>query len=150
MTLAIATITDSITALVVDDLIIKDTNQIPAAGNQRSAMLIPRASDFMSEVSMERDSFGGGSSAKMTFYYVLTYRLLYCPIGKDRTNILAPFGNMIAMIGAIWDAVLAVDVLAGCVDIVPNGIAYVGSVADPSDTPYWGADFSFRITEFVN
>jgi len=150
MTLQFDTVTDAISKLTVAALKIKDIDEIPVEGGKsRQALLIPKPVDFMTDVSMVRKSFGGGSSAKMDFGYVITYRLLYKPIGDGRSNILAPYPQLIAMIRAIWDAILAIDVFPGCEDIIPAGISMVGPTEDPTGVLYWGADFSFRIMEFV-
>jgi hypothetical protein len=112
-------------------------------------MLIPRPFEPLTEFNITRDSYGA-SMAKMTATYTLNFRLLYLPLGAGRSNYIEPMPGLIRMIAEVWDALLAVSILDGAVDIVPWGISLVGPTEDPTGNPYWGADFSFHITEFVN
>lgn len=149
MALALATVTDSIAGLSVTGLTIKDLDEIPAAADPRQATLIPLP-NFVTAFSMERDSFGGGSTAKMTVNYTLNYRLLFTQPGKGRAGTIENYDNMVALVVAFWDAVIAIDELAGAVDIVPGGISNMGLVNDPADNAFIGCDVAVICTEFVN
>jgi len=148
MALQIATVVDSISKLSVSGAKIKDKDQIPAAGDVRQPMIIP-LSNFISEFTMVRESFGGGSSAKMTVTYVLNYRILYKPLGAGRAPQLENISPLVDMIARWWDAVLAIDVFDGAVDIIPNTITGMGAVKDPSEDNWLGADVSVKVMEFV-
>jgi len=149
MALAISTVADSISKLSVTGLTIKDINEIPAGTDSRGKTLIPKP-NFMTDFSMERDSFGGGSTAKMTVNYTLNYRMLYKPVGAGRQNVLEYYDDLTSMIGLVLDAVLAIDTLTGTVDIVPLSVTNMGLVNDPADQAWYGCDFAFRVMEFVN
>ena len=149
MALAISTVAHSISGLTVAGLVIKDKHDVPAGGDPRQPLLIP-LTQYVSDFTMERDSFGGGSVAKMTVTYTLNYRFLYKPVGTGRENILEVFSAMVDMVALIWDAVLAIDVIAGAIDIIPISPVGMGVVEDPSAMPYWGCDLSFQVMEFVN
>ena len=147
MALAIATVVDNISKLSVSGLVIKDMDEIPGSVDARQPTLIPLP-DFLTDYAMERDSFGGGSTAKMTVNYTLNYRLCYAPVGAGRP--LEWFDNMVSMVGLIMDAVMAVDTLGGTVDIVPAGVRNMGIVNDPGDAGFYGCDLAFKVEEFVN
>ena len=147
MALAIATVVDAISNLSVSGLTIKDMDQIPGAVDPRAPTLLPLP-NFMSDWDFNRDSFGGGSIAKMDVHYVLNYRLCYKPIAAGRQ--IEWFDNMVAMVGLIMDAVMAIDTMSGTVDIIPLGITNMGIVNDPADNAFFGCDISFRVMEFVN
>jgi hypothetical protein len=154
MTIQVRNVAKAISELNVEGLIIKDIDEIPAEVGQRSpAVLIPLP-DFIGEFSMVRDSYGGGSSAAMTVNYTLGYRLLFQPIGTSRAMSLVVFLGLTEMIGLIWDAVLAIDVLDTdfdeVVDLVPTSITNMGIVNDPADNVFYGCDMTFEVTEFVN
>ena len=149
MALAIATVADSISKISVSGLVIKDIDQIPAGVDGRQPTMIPLP-DYLTDFNMERDSFGGGSTALMTVTYRLNYRLCYKPAGSGRSNALDWFDNMVAMVGLILDAVLAIEVMTGTIDIVPVNVFNVGLVNDPADNAFYGADLSFQVKEFVN
>jgi hypothetical protein len=149
MSLAITTITDSISKLSVSGLVIKDIDEIPVGVDARQPTLIPLP-DFVTNFVMIRDSFGGGTTAKMTVSYTLGYRLLYKPVGAGRE--LEYYDNLVSMAGLIMDAILAIDTLTGLVDIEPeaNGIINMGVVNDPAGNAFLGCDIRMRVKEFVN
>jgi hypothetical protein len=147
MALAIATVVDSISKLSVSGLTIKDMDEIAGAVDPRAPTLFPMA-DFITNVQFARNSFGGGSIAKMTLSYTLNYRLCYKPVAAGRS--IEYFDNMVAMCGLVLDAIMAIDTLTGCVDTVISNVQNMGIVMDPSDNQFYGCDMSFIVTEFVN
>lgn len=149
MALATATIANSIAALTVTNLSIKDVDEIPAKVDPRQATLIPLP-NYITGFDVERDSFGGGSTAKMTVSYTLNYRLCYTPIGRGRAGKIEYYDTMIDMCMAFLDAVLAIDTITGAIDIMPEAITNMGLVNDPSDNVYIGCDIALRVMEFVN
>lgn len=148
MALALTTVPDSIAGLSVSGLVIKDINEIPAAVDPRQPTLLPLP-DYLTGFSVVRDSFGDGA-AKMTVTYNVNYRLCYAPLGDGRTATLEQQSGLVAMVGLILDAVLAVTTLNGLIDILPAQVVGMGAVNDPSDRPFWGCDISFQVMEFVN
>ncbi len=149
MALAIATIADGISHLVVAGLVIKDVNEIPAVGDVRQPLLIPLV-NFVTDFTVERNSFGA-AEAKMTVRYTLNYRLLYKPVGDGRVNTLEVFDDMVAMFGAIWDALLDTATITGSVDHEGlNGVVNMGVVEAPDGTAFWGCDIPIAMMEFVN
>ena len=98
---------------------------------------------------MVRDSTGGGSTAKMTVYYTLSYRLCHTRLGSGR-GLFDVYDDMVAIAAAFLDAVLAIDVLTGAVDIMPSDAVNFGPVVDPAGDGFHGCDFALDITEFVN
>ena len=149
MALALATVTNSIAALSVTGLTIKDLDEIPAKADPRQATLLALPA-FVTAFEMVRDSFGGGSEAKMSASYTLNYRLLYAPAGQGRAGTLENYDNMVALVTAFLDAAMAIDELTGAVDIVPAGITNMGLVNDPADNQWIGCDIALRVLEFVN
>ena len=118
MALGIATIANAIAALSVTGLSIKDIDEIPPQADQSISTLIPLP-DYMTDFEVEVDSFGGGSTAKMTVWYTLGYRLLYKPVGAGLD--LEYYDNMIALVAAFLDAVLVIETISGCEGIMPVG-----------------------------
>ena len=148
MALAIATVADSIAALSVTGVTIKDVDEIPAAVDPRQPTILPKP-DFVTGFVVERDSFGAGS-AKMTVRYVLNYRFCYMPLGKGRAGKIENYDGIVDKVALFWDAVLAIDTLTGAVDIEPAGVVNMGLVNDPSDNIFLGCDLAVKVTEFVN
>jgi len=148
MALALTTIASSIAALSVSGLTIRDIDDIPPAGGVRSGPELIALPNYVTNFTVEFDSFGSGATAKMTVTYELNYRLLYAPAGSAQA--LSLFGDMVAMVGLIWDAVLAVVTISGAIDIMPAGIINMGLVNDPAEGSFYGCDLAFQVKEFVN
>ena len=150
MTLAISTICDSISSLSVSGLTIKDLNEIPEAVTGRDCPVIyPKPDGFVTNFEMVRDSFGGGSTAKMTVTYDLTYRLLGAPLASGR-GLFDSYSLMVEKVYAFIDAVLAIDTMAGLVDITPADTTAFGPVSDPAGGMFHGADVILHVMEFAN
>jgi hypothetical protein len=147
MTLRIATVADSIAGLSVAGLTICDVNEIKAVEDKRRSAMIPNA-EYITDVTAEVNSFGA-ELGKMKLWYTLNYRLLYKPAGTGRVMTLEQFSGLVSMVGLIWDAFLAIGVIAGCEDLQITNIGNFGQVLDPGDNPWWGCDLSFRAMEFV-
>lgn len=149
MSLQIETVVSSIAELQVQDLQILRVDNVPATSSGREKYLIPLP-NFITDFEAVRDSFGGGSTALQTVMYTLNYRLLYAPAGAGRGDVLEWVSGLTLMVGYIFDAILAVDVLEGAVDITPAGITNMGLVNAPDDRSFYGCDIAVRVTEFVN
>lgn len=148
MALAIATIADSITHLTVAGLTIKDVDQIPEQADVRGHTIYPEPLNFVTDFTPTRDTFGG-ASAMWTVEYTLNYTLCYIPVGSERMG-LDKYASMTALAFAFIDAVLAVGVLSGAVDIQPGGLSEFGVVSDPSGNAWQGCKIALRVKEFVN
>ena len=151
MSLQIATVVSNIAALTVANVSIKDTDEAPTAVTTRAntSILMPLPA-FITEPRMERDSFGGGSVAKMTMEYKLNYRFFLAPCSSYRNNSMEWLPDLVTRVAAILDEVLAIDVFGGCVDIVPGEVTNMGIVMDNTDALFYGCDMSFVVTEFIN
>lgn len=147
MALRISTVADSISNLSVAGLTICDIDQVKVNADNRISSLVPN-DEYITDVLQEINSFGGGS-ALMTLSYNLNYRLFYKPVGTGRSMTLEQISGLVALIGLIWDAFLAIGVLSGCEDITIANISAFGVVLDPADNPWWGCILGFRVKEFV-
>jgi hypothetical protein len=154
MSLQFATVAATLAKLEVAGLVWKDIDEIPAEVGQRGKSFMIPLPNIITDFSMVRDSFGGGSSAKMTVTYYVNYRLCYEPVGTNRGMTLKVYDGLTKMIGLILDEILAIDVFntsyTEIVDIVPMSVTNFGIVNDPADNAFFGADFAFMVTEFVN
>lgn len=151
MTIEIARVAYYISRLPVAGLTISDIDSIPLEIGLRAPYLIPLPG-FVTDVVVERDSFGG-ESAKMTIHYTLNYRLCYAQAGSDRALSIKLYDDMIETVAKIWDAFLDLGVLASSisevVDVLPYSVTNMGIVNDPADRDYYGCDLGFRVSEFV-
>ena len=85
MTLQADTIATSIAGLSVSGVTIKDLDGISEQVHARACpLLYPKPDGFMSNLRVERDSFGPASNARKTVRYTLSYVYLHAPIGEGR------------------------------------------------------------------
>jgi len=151
MTLELLTVAETIAALEVDGLIIRDIDDIPAEVGLRQSLLIPKP-DYVTDFVMERVSYGG-ASALIDVTYTLNYRLLYQPIGAERALTLTVWSGLVDMVARIWDAFLAIGVFQPdhdeIVEVVPLAPFNMGIVNDPSDRAFYGCDLAFQVHEFA-
>lgn len=147
MALQLRTIVNSIAGLDVDG--VRILNDPPADLTRLTPVMFPEPVDFLSDFAMVRDSFGGGSVAKMTVDYSLHYTFCYAPVGAGRTG-LDIYIDMLEKVGLILDAILAIDVIDGAVDLVPTAVSEMGGVPDPAGNTYLGCRITIHTQEFVN
>ena len=144
----------AISELKIPGLELKDINNIPAEVGLRSPSVFIPLPNIVTDFSIVRDSYGGGSTALMTATYSLNYRLLYQAVGTTSGLTLTAFLGMTEMVNKILDKIIALDVLDSdhdeVVDIVPVSVINMGIVNDPSDRAFYGCDFAFMVMEFVN
>jgi hypothetical protein len=126
-----------------------DIHEIPPDVTRITPVLFPEPVNFVTDFSMTRDSFGGGSVAKMTVLYTLHYTFCYTQIGAARTGLDAYIGA-VEMAALILDAVLDIDTFSGGIDIQPIEVSEFGPVPDPAGNQYLGCRFAFQVQEYVN
>ena len=149
MTLAIATITNSIAALNVALVHIRDIDEIPEAVNPSDCPIIyPKPDGFVTNFRVEVNSFGS-SSAKKTVRYTLTYRFLQAALSSGR-GLFDVYDDLVTNVFAFLDAVIANDALTGAIDDTPVNTINFGAVGDPAGNLFHGADIAIEIMEFVN
>ena len=149
MALNPVTVANSIAAISVTGLTIKDIDEIPENITQRDCPILIPAPQFVTNFRHARNSFGTGSTAKQSAQYTLNYRLFYQELGASR-GLRDAYSGMVEMVGLIWDALISNSELTGAVDVIPRPISGFGVVASPNDKGFYGCDFSVDIMEFVN
>lgn len=147
MSLKIITVWDSISALSVSNLTIKDIDAVSEAWEVRGATLYPDISNPITINAPVRQSFGVGSSVKRDVSYTMNYRLLYAPVGSER-GITDIYSGMFTMIAALFDATINADPLSGTIDIMPRITSSGTRVLDPSNSQFYGLDISFDVLEY--
>lgn len=146
ITVAFATVADSIAGLTYTGITAKDIDQIPDNAELLCPIFFPQPNDFVMDIQSTFQSFGSNGTAKIDLSYTLNYVYLHCKtggIGAFEAN-----AGLIANIAVIVKAILSNDAITGAVDIVPQTIQSIGVVEDPAGNQFWGALFSFRVLEF--
>ena len=147
MTLAITTITNSIAALTITGVTIKDIDEIPQGVMDRDCpMLVPNPDNFINSFAAVADSL---DKTKWTVTYTLNYLLLYAMVGSGRTTTMEKFSGMVSKAFAFIDAVAAASVLTGSVDWSP-GVVDNFDIVTIGQNSFHSCRVTLEITELVN
>lgn len=147
MTLLLATVTNSIAALNVTGLTIKDIDEIPARVLGRECpILYPEPLDFITGWEAQKMTFGRLTTVKWMMRYNLTYTLLYAPVGSGRG--LELYAPTIAMACSFFDKLMESHPITGAELVVPAGIGVPGPIFDPTGPGTQGAEafYGVRLT----
>ena len=147
VTFSLPTVTDSISKLAISGVDILDIDQIPASYAGNPHMLAPAPADFITNLTITRDSFGTGGAEKMTATYTLAYRYYHTSVGNALT--FTEYANLIMAMKLILEAFLTNDAISGLVDLSVESVSNIGPVTDPVGNYFHGFDITLRITEFV-
>lgn len=151
MTIAVnfTTVTNSIAALTVAGVTIKDVDEIPMDALKILPVMFPKPDNFITNVTFSRETYGTGGTAKMNFSYTLNYRYLHSPVGA-RLNMLSAYSGLITNLAAILVEIFENDKLAGLVDLQLESIGQIGPLTDlAGQTTYHGVDIGLRVLEFA-
>jgi hypothetical protein len=147
MTLAITTVASSIASLVIAGVTIKDFDNVPPSAIRLTPILFPSPENPLSNIVVERVSYGGGSSAEIDVDYDLNYIFLYCEMGSGRTG-LDYLEDRMEMVQAVYDAVIGIDTITGAVDVLPSQNVQFVTLTDPAGKEYLGCMMTFHVKEF--
>ena len=149
MTIAIATVTDSISQIDIAGVQICDIDEIRTAVTDRDCpVLMPEPLNFMGNIVIVADAFGPASTRKRTITYTLNYTFLYCPVGQGRE--LERYGDMVEKAFAILDGLILEDDLTGSIAMNPVAVTEFGPVPDPAGNQFLGCRFQLQVQEFIN
>lgn len=144
MTLLLSTVTNSIAALSVTGLTIKDIDEIPARVYGRNCpIMYPEPLEFMGGWESQKMTFGRGATVKWMMRYNITYTLLYAAIGSGRG--LELFAPTIALASAFFDKLMESVPLTGAELVVPVGWASPGPMYDPSGPTSTDAELFYGV-----
>jgi hypothetical protein len=148
VTSAFATITDSIAALSISGVTIKDINEIPQSANMLGSTLLPQPRDFVTDFKQTFRSFGSNGAAKIDFEYTLNYVYLHCPAGSGVAS-FDIYEGLMRNLSAILVAFASNDAITGLVDLQTSNIGNIGVIEDPSGNQFWGVLLPLRVLEYA-
>ena len=147
MSIKLITVLDSISALSVSGVTVKDLNEVTEAWQIRGAVLYPDISNLMTFNPPVRQSFGTAGRERLDVSYTLNYRFLYAPIGSGR-GVKDIYSGMMTKISAILDALNVMDAPTGSIDMTAQIVQGNPVVKDPAGNDFWGCDFSISVLEY--
>ena len=142
-TLDVTTVTNSIAALSISGVTVKDSDQIAAAIGLGFAVLCPRPDNFITGFSANSVNI---NKTALDIRYTLNYQYFHCEIGGD---LFSDYSPMLAKIALIIKAFSDDGTLTGAID---NGTPRIGSIrpiSDPSGNVYHGCDVSIDVLQFL-
>jgi hypothetical protein len=144
-TIDITTVTDSIAALTIAGVTVKDSNEIPEAIGLGTSILFPRPDNFVTDLQITRAEITGQN---LDVSYTLNYHYVYCAIGGG-LGTYAVYSQLLTNIGAIVVAFSKHETLTGAVDNDGPTIGTIGQITDPAGNSFWGCDVSIHIKQFL-
>jgi len=146
--LKVITVWDSIAALSVSGLVIRDIDQVTEVWEVRTPILMPDVTAPLELSAPTRRSFGQVSNgAKKDVSYTLNYIFTFAPVGSTR-GIKDVISSMFAMLALIYNALTESDALTGSVNINPRITSSGVIVQDPSGNDFYGLRLAFDVEEF--
>lgn len=148
MTLKVATVWSSISAISVAGLTVKDIDDVTEEWQVRGATLYPNITNPLELQAPTRQSFGTvAGGAKKDVRYTLNYTFAYAPVGSAR-GVKDIMSSMFAMLALIYNAVTESDALTGTIDITPRIASASTVVQDPIGNQFWGLALAFDVLEY--
>jgi len=148
MTLSTTTITNSIAALSITGVTIKDIDEIPEGVLERQCpILYPEPDGFIRNLVVAPMAFGTAGSGPFDVDYDITYTFLYKPLGTSRA-LLSTYPTMLALALTIVDKIIVSDLVTGAVTLEFAGFEDFGMANDITGTPFIGTRMLFHVKEF--
>jgi hypothetical protein len=151
MALAPASVATSIAAVSISGVTVKDLTGIKdELFNRDCPVLMPSPADFITGLSIERESYGADSVAFKYVRYTFNYEFFYCEAGTGR-GIYDHFQALVTAWGTVLDAFIANSTISNSavIDAYPTA-ADIGIVTDPTGKEFFGFRFALGILEWVN
>lgn len=151
VSLYLANITNSIAAISISGVTVKDVDELSPSWIGTPNILYPNPNPpgFVTNFDIEFDSIMQGASAPMTLKYTLNYRFLGTAVGDMGTFTVA-YSNIITKLVAIYNALIAVPApYDGRITLIPR-VTDIGMKEDPAGNSYHGADFALAVEELQN
>ena len=144
MGVSIITVTNSIAALSVTGVTIKDIDEIPSRVDAYDCpILYPEPVDFITNFTVTDASFQGQYDVE----YDMNYAFLYAQVGEG-SELLSHYSGFVEKVCLIVDRVLASVNITGCVEFTWNGVANFVSLPDPAGNIFHGCRVIFHAKEF--
>ncbi len=150
ISLNLANIANSIAAISIFGVTVKDKDEIVANWTSLPNVLYPKPDGWITEFSLEYDTVLRGTNAPITVIYTLNYRFLGVQSG-DLSIFPIAYSSLIDKLILIINAMMAVDSpYSGKVEMELAGPVNIGPLSDPTGNMFFGADIALNIREMQN
>jgi hypothetical protein len=144
----IATVTAAIAALNISGVNVRDAGKIPESVNpQDCPLLAPRPDNFVTNLSVEEESFGGPAAARKSCRYTLNYNFYFAPVAEGH-SLFEGYAAMVTKAAAVLLA-LATTILSAAHEHQVSGIPQFGPVVDAAGTLFHGCVISVNVRDLM-
>jgi hypothetical protein len=146
MALSADSIAEAIAGLDVDGVTIRDLDALPQAINPTDCpMAYPAPEKFLVLEDAVQLTFG--PNALWQYTYLVTYRFVQGPAGKERKIAKTALGRVVNYT-AFVHAITANAQLIGAAHVKPASTPEWGLLGDPSGQQFDAADLALRVVEY--
>jgi hypothetical protein len=146
--ISLATVANSIAALSISGVTVKDADEIVTSWNKQANILYPIPNNWITNAKFTVDTYGSNSAEKGRFSCNMNYRFLGTELG-NMANFTSAYNNVISKMILIINAIISNDVITGAVDFRFVGVANIGPLPDPAGNVFHGCDLTFMYEEFL-
>ena len=149
MSIAITTVTNSIAAMTISGVTIKDIDEIPADLLDRNLpLLTPDPNGFLTDFVYLQNSLGNGTDRKAIISYVLNYLLITSQTGTGRVGKIEGIGTLATKTATTLDAFYGLTSLTGAVDW--EATAGQMRILELNGLSFFSMPILVRSNEFIN
>lgn len=145
-TVDFSTVTNSISALSVSGVTIRDIDEVTESNILGGKILFPQPAEFITDVNLTRNEMTGQWN---TLTYTLHYVYLHCPVSGGLGGLLASYSGLVTNSAAILLAFSSDATLSGAMDNDSPRMEGLGIVTDPAGNSYYGCLFTLNILQFL-
>lgn len=152
MSVTTETLISSISALSITlrsskTLTILTEAKIPETAKGLGGVMFPNPDGFITDMTIDPQSFGTGGSEKMDIRYSLHYVFCDVPVGSGR-SLGSNYDVLLADTLAIINKIAVSDSLSGAVTVKFGGFDDFGIISDPVGGQFFGAVIAFDVLQF--
>ena len=147
--LFLSSIADSISAISITGVTVKDKDQIAGSWEATQNVLYPNPEGWITGFGLEYDALMQGASAPMTINYTLNYRFLGVRVG-DLSTFPVSYSLLVDKFVLVINAIIATPAPYSGRVTMQIGDVSIGPKVDPIGNNYFGADFAVSISEMQN
>ena len=145
--LSINTVTNSIAALSITGVTIRDVDEMPESVNARECpILYPEPDRFVRNMTVEPAAFGSGTGILVDAEYDLVYTFLYKKVGAGR-GLYSLYPSMLTLTQLIVNKIIVSDIITGCTELTFAGFENFGHLIDPSSQWFLGTQIILHVKE---
>ncbi len=145
-TIDFLTVTNSIAALSVSGVSVKDADEIADSIGLGTAILAPRPDDFITGLTITPAEL---TKQNLDVSYTLHYQYYHCKIAGGLGGMFGVYAAMLAKLALIIKAFANDATLSGAIDNGAPQIGKIGPVVDAAGNTYHGCEISMTVKQFL-